>query len=353
MSRPDEDANANQVYGALAEGLHIAGYALERAFRNHLEPLIGGDAWRRCGSGFDDINAFMDSLRLDKFRLIADERRQIVARIKELQPKVTNRQIARTLGVDEGTVSNDAAEKSADGRKNVNLISAAKHAAAEKSAPPGLTGTQVAKIARRRAGLFSVRERREEREAELGAKQAALPQKRFGVIYADPPWRWEPWSRVTGLDIAAEAHYPTMTLDEIKALDVAGIADGDSVLFLWATVPALPQALDVMAAWGFSYKSGLAWAKDRAGIGYWFRAQHEHLLLGTRGEPPAPAPGTQAPSLIFAPVREHSRKPDQVYEIIESYFPNLPKIELFARHARPGWDRYGAEAPEAESEAAP
>ena len=137
-----QDASANQAYGALTESLHIAGYTLERAFRSHLEPLIGGDAWRRCGQGFDDINAFMDSLRLDKFRLIADERRQIVARIKELQPKVTNRQIARTLGVDEGTVRNDAAENSAEGRKSINPVSAAKAASAEKSAPPASPRTR-------------------------------------------------------------------------------------------------------------------------------------------------------------------------------------------------------------------
>jgi 16S rRNA G966 N2-methylase RsmD len=258
MSTMMDPAEANQTYGALTESLHIAGYTVERAFRNHLEPLIGGDARRRCGPGFDSINAFMDSLRLDKFRLIADESRQIVARIKELQPKVANRQIARTLGVDEGAVRNDAAEKSASVRKSIKPVSAAKDAAAEKSAPPGLTGAEVAKIARRREGLFSVRERRAEREAELGAKQAALPQTRFGVIYADPPWRWETWSRVTGLDRAAESHYLTMNLAEIKALDVAGIADDDSLLFLWGTVSALPQALAVMEAWGFAYKSNVA-----------------------------------------------------------------------------------------------
>ena len=210
----------------------------------------------------------MDSLRLDKFRLIADERRQIVARIKELQPKVTNRQIARTLGVDEGTIRNDAAENSAEGRKSINPVSAAKAASAEKSAPAGLTekAEEVAKIARRRESVFSLRERRRT-EAELGVKHAALPQKRYGVVYADAAWRWEAWSRETGLDIAPEAHYPTMSFDAIKALDVAGIAAADSVLFMWATVPVLPQAVEVMAAWGFTYKSGLSWAKDRAGTG--------------------------------------------------------------------------------------
>ena len=191
------------------------------------------------------------------------------------------------------------------------------------------------------------RERRARREAELGARQRALPGKRYGVILADPPWRFEPYSRITGMDRAADNHYPTSPLEEIKALDVASITARDCVLFLWATVPMLPQALDVMAAWGFTYKSSFAWAKDKIGTGYWARNTHEPLLIGTRGSVPAPAPGTQAASLIEAPVGRHSEKPAIFYEIIEGYFPTLPKIELHARGvvARPGWDVWGLEAP--------
>jgi N6-adenosine-specific RNA methylase IME4 len=198
------------------------------------------------------------------------------------------------------------------------------------------------------------RERRATREAELGERQRALPEKRNGVILADPPWRFEPYSRETGMDRAADSHYPTSPLEEIKALAVASIAAPDCVLFLWATVPMLPQALDVMRGWGFAYKSNFAWAKDRTGTGYWSRNQHELLLIGTRGRVPAPAPGTQASSLIQVPVREHSRKPDEAYELIESYFPTLPKLELHARGlvARPGWDAWGLEAPTARAAAA-
>ena len=127
------------------------------------------------------------------------------------------------------------------------------------------------------------RARRARLEAELGARQRALPDKRYGVIYADPPWRFEPYSRVTGMDRAAENHYPTSPLAEIKTLDVKAIAAADSVLFLWATVPMLPEALEVMETWGCGYKSHAIWAKDRVGTGYWFRNQHELLLVGTRG----------------------------------------------------------------------
>ena len=115
--------------------------------------------------------------------------------------------------------------------------------------------------------IAAKKERRARLEAELGAKQRSLPDKRYGVIYADPPWRFEPYSRITGMDRAAENHYPTSPLAGIKALDVKSIAARDCVLFLWATVPMLVQALDVLKNWGFEYKSHATWAKDRVGDG--------------------------------------------------------------------------------------
>jgi hypothetical protein len=124
---------------------------------------------------------------------------------------------------------------------------------------------------------------RGEREARLGARQCALPLRRYGVILADPEWRFEPYSRETGMDRSADNHYPTSSLDAIKARDVPSIAADDSVLFLWATVPMLPQALEVMAAWdsatcqarfgsrtalepaiGFGFVTSFCWSAPRA-----------------------------------------------------------------------------------------
>ena len=189
------------------------------------------------------------------------------------------------------------------------------------------------------------KERRAERERDLATKQAALPEKRYGVIYADPEWRFEVYSRETGMDRAADNHYPTSSVEDICNRPVADIAADDCVLFLWATVPMLPDALRGMDAWDFQYKSHCIWAKDRVGTGYWFRNQHELLLVGTRGNVPAPAMGTQIESLVDAAVGRHSEKPVEFYELIERYFPNLPKIELNARAERPGWDAWGYEAP--------
>ncbi len=210
--------------------------------------------------------------------------------------------------------------------------------------------------AERQAGK---RDRRETREAELGKRQAALPGKRYGVILADPEWRFEPYSRETGMDRAADNHYPTSDLDAIMARPVGDIAAPDCALFLWATVPMLPQALRVMEAWGFAYVSHIVWRKAAApalspnrhgglvlGTGYWFRNGHELLLLGTRGQVPAPAPGDQWPSMFDAPPMRHSQKPAKAYDLIEAYFPSLPKIELNARARRDGWDAWGLEAPD-------
>jgi N6-adenosine-specific RNA methylase IME4 len=183
------------------------------------------------------------------------------------------------------------------------------------------------------------------KEAALATKILALPDKRYGVIVADPPWRWEPYSRETGMDRAADNHYVTATTKQIALLPVQSIAAKDSVLFLWAVSSMLPDALYVMGQWGFTYKSAYVWVKNRFGTGYWSRGKHEHLLIGTRGNPPAPAPGTQWPSVIEAPARGHSVKPDEALEMIEHYYPNLPKIELHRRGlARASWDAWGAEA---------
>jgi N6-adenosine-specific RNA methylase IME4 len=194
------------------------------------------------------------------------------------------------------------------------------------------------------------KQRRDEREKQLGKKIAALPNKRYGVIVADPEWQFEPWSRETGMDRAADNHYPTSVTEVIAARDVPSIAADDCVLFLWATNPMLPHALLVMAAWNFDYVTNHAWGKDVVGTGYWNREKHELFLIGKRGNVIAPAPGTQWDSLILAPRGEHSAKPECFLEMIETYFPNIPKIELNRRGPpRPGWDAWGYEAQQVEA----
>jgi N6-adenosine-specific RNA methylase IME4 len=126
------------------------------------------------------------------------------------------------------------------------------------------------------------------RSAKPKLPAISLPDKRYGVILADTEWRFEPYSRETGMDRSPDNHYPTSSTEIVAARPVAQIAADDRALFLWATAPMLPQALKVMEAWAFDYKSHLIAVKPRIGTGYWFRNEHELLLLGTKGNVPAP-----------------------------------------------------------------
>jgi N6-adenosine-specific RNA methylase IME4/ParB-like chromosome segregation protein Spo0J len=187
------------------------------------------------------------------------------------------------------------------------------------------------------------RSARIERIIEISKGNSPLNLGRtYPVILADPPWKFH----LYGPDTArvAERHYPTMNVQELCAVAVAAdLATPDAVLFLWAPTPLLSDALNVMTAWGFEYVTNIVWVKDRIGVGHWVRNQHELLLIGRRGEFPTPEPANRPGSVIEAPRREHSQKPDEAYELIERMYPDLPKLELFARYTRLGWDVWGNE----------
>jgi len=194
----------------------------------------------------------------------------------------------------------------------------------------------------RSAGKAARREQREiDQAAATEAASKQIGSTLYGVIYADPPWRFDPRSRKTGLDRAADNHYGTMATDDICAIEVP--AADNAALFLWATMPMLTHALRVMEAWGFAYKSGFVWVKDKIGTGYWARNKHELLLIGTRGDIAAPAPGTQFESVILHATARHSAKPAVFAEMIEQMFPTARLLEMFAREPRAGWDVWGAE----------
>ncbi len=170
----------------------------------------------------------------------------------------------------------------------------------------------------------------------------------FPVIYADPPWRYE--DSTTSPNRFIENQYPTMDLDEICAMQVPAWAAKDAILFLWATSPKLEEALRVMAAWGFTYRTNLVWVKDKIGLGHWVRQQHELLLIGRRGHFPTPEERARPSSVLTAPRGVHSAKPTEMYDIIESMYPNVRYLELFARTARPGWIAWGNQAPSGAAE---
>jgi len=185
---------------------------------------------------------------------------------------------------------------------------------------------------------------RDARLVSLSNSNAPLPQDRlYPVIYADPPWEYD-FSPSSGR--AVENHYPTMPIEEIWALPVEGLATEDAMLFLWAPPSFIKKGIATLEAWGFDLASSAVWVKDRIGTGIYFRQRHEYLLLGKRGKPITPAPGTQPESIIEGVKGEHSAKPTRGYEIIEQMYPGLPKIELFSRSPREGWAAWGNQADE-------
>jgi N6-adenosine-specific RNA methylase IME4 len=195
--------------------------------------------------------------------------------------------------------------------------------------------------------------RRIERVREFADKTLALPGNKYGVVLEDYEWDYETWGEA-GKDRHASNHYETSSTAHTAAEIVARTKDrfecaaDDCALWMWTTTAHAAIAHEVMRLRGFTYKSQISWDKEIPGTGHWFINQHEILLLGIRGNVPAPAPGTQWPSVIRERKREHSRKPEKSYEMIEAYFPNVPKIELNCRgKPRPGWDAWGNEVEEA------
>lgn len=168
----------------------------------------------------------------------------------------------------------------------------------------------------------------------------------YDVIIADPPWRFRTWSE-TNQAKSASKHYDLMQTDDIKALPVGDLAQRDCILLLWATGAMQPQALEVMKAWGFAYKSQMIWRKTtpsgkvRMGTGYWARSMHEPVLIGAIGKPPK---FSAFPSLFDGIAREHSRKPEEFYALVDKHTAGLRRADLFARQSRPGFDAWGNEA---------
>ena len=173
---------------------------------------------------------------------------------------------------------------------------------------------------------------------EVKVETPELPEGKFNVIYADPPWKYD-FSRDKNRSI--ESHYPTMELEEICDLKIP-FAD-DSILFLWATAPKLREAFAVIDSWEFIFKTSAVWVKDKIGMGYYFRNQHEILLVSTKGNISPPKPEDRISSVIESPRDKHSKKPEKIYEIIERMYPYHKYLELFARNSRDNWTSWGFE----------
>jgi N6-adenosine-specific RNA methylase IME4/ParB-like chromosome segregation protein Spo0J len=349
-----------------------------------------------------DPLAFVIDKNLKRRHLNDDQRRMVAARLASLgrgRPTgntadcgISRKEAAQLLSVDEAGVerARTVIAKAAPEVKAVvdtGKLTVAAAAQAAKLAPE--TQRKIAQEAE--AGHANVvrtvikKETRVVREVDLGAKQRSLPREKFGVILADPEWDRQVYSRDTGMDRHAANQYPVSSDEVIAKRDVASIAADDSVCGLWCTDPH--RGVAVLEAWGFAPKSYFVWVKDiveldvspdlrwrlsigarrilmtvgAAGTGFWCRDRDELLLIGTRGKPPCPAPGTQGESVWFAARPRdakgkiiHSAKPECSLAWFDEHFPTMPKIELNQRGpARPGWKVWGLEAESSVSDLLP
>lgn len=174
--------------------------------------------------------------------------------------------------------------------------------------------------------------------------------KKYKVIYSDCPWSFVPFSKDNkGMKKSPDRHYKTMNIEDIKALPVKDILDKDAVCFFWVYNPMIPEALDVLNAWGLKFKTlGIVWrkttktGKDHFGLGYYTRQNVELCFIATKGKPGGPK-SKSVRQILHSQVREHSRKPDEMYDIIESLYDG-PYLELFARNTyRKDWTKVGNE----------
>lgn len=187
---------------------------------------------------------------------------------------------------------------------------------------------------------------------ELLARAAG---ERFATVLADPPWRFQNRTGKVAPEHRRLSRYGTMSLAEISALPLAQVSAPTTHLYLWVPNALLPEGLQVLSAWGFAYKSNIVWHKvrkdgepDGRGVGFYFRNTTELVLFGVRGKDARTlAPGRSQVNILKTRKREHSRKPDELYDIIQACSPG-PYLELFARGSRPGWTTWGDQADEYE-----
>ena len=190
-----------------------------------------------------------------------------------------------------------------------------------------------------------------ENQIIIGAGQdtARRAPKKYKTILADPPWQYRSKGspclpKKQPKTCLVEYYYPTMSLSEIKCMPIREITEDECVLFLWATVPMIQEAFSVVSAWGFKYKTMLTWHKtNRDCMGYWFRVCTEHLIVATRGN--IKSFRCMERTLFESPRGRHSQKPEESFRIIDAV-SQFPKIELFARNRREGWDAWGNEIEE-------
>lgn len=364
LDGPDLDALAEDIraHGLRNPVIVIGSKVLDGRNRLAACDRLGIEATFRQYEG-DDPVAFVLSENLHRRHLNESQRAMVAARIATLRHGGDRRSTKAPIG---GLKQSDAASQLNVGERNVQrareviekatpeVVQAVESGKLAVSAAAELTKLgpekqrEVMERAKPRAdgeikgGLIRAYVKQAEKAEvakQLEAEAPTMPEGPFRVIVADPPWHYG--KRVNDATHRGDLPYPSMTTPAICALPVESIAHDDAVLWLWTTNAHMRDAYDVIEAWGFEPKTILTWAKNRIGLGDWLRGQTEHCILAVRGKPTVTL--TNQTTLIHGLVREHSRKPDEFYALVEALCPGS-KVEMFCRTPREGWARWGAEA---------
>lgn len=307
----------------------------------------------------DDPVGFVVSLNLHRRHLNASQQAMAKAKILGMSPRGGDRRSEDFKASIDGLkaaasmipVSDKSVERARDVIKHgtPDLVRAVERgdlavsAAAEVAKMPPERQQQVLERAdlSKAGNVRAVVKQIEKRETaeKINAEPIPLPTGKFRVIVADPPWQYD--KRAGDVTHRGDLPYPSMTIEEICALDVGARAHDDAILWLWTTNAHMREAYKVLDAWGFKEKTILTWAKTQIGLGDWLRAKTEHCIMAVRGRPTVTL--TNETTLLEAPRREHSRKPTEFYELVEKLCPGS-KLEIFGREGREGWTTWGAEA---------
>lgn len=328
-----------------------AGNILDGHHRVAVCKMLGLADWPRLvrkGLTEEEKRGVARQLNLARRHLSNGQKQQVIkAQLKD-SPKLSSRAIAAKLGVDHKTVG-AARRRMAEGGEIPHLETVLGRNGVSQPAikpiktmylPEKANVKELKNVAKqiRTAELAHNRKVRLSLVGEIAKRgrlvAGEMPRSAFPIGYADPPWKQEAWSDETGQDKGLP--YPSMSLDEIKALCAGDRSPftRDAVLFLWVTTNRLHHGMQVLEAWGFEYKSAITWDKVHIGMGRLVRDRTEHLLIGTRGTISlAPEMGIQPESLYSEAKTEHSRKPVWFAEQIDRLYPDLPKLELFQRRA--------------------
>jgi N6-adenosine-specific RNA methylase IME4/ParB-like chromosome segregation protein Spo0J len=343
--------------GRILDGRHRASICAELGREPIVETYTGS-----CAD--DDLLAYVIGLNKERRHLNESQCAMLaveIANMGEGRPSktasreaVSQAEAAQRLGVSRSSVQRaaivkaDAIPEIAEAVRNGDM--ALKHAAVAARLTPQRQQHIAANMhnGKSMTTLVLAATRQERVEAiERKAQHVPLSMlcRRFPVILADPPWHFEAFSE-GGQQKAPAMQYPTMPVDDLCKLPVAEIAARDAVLFMWAVPATFPDALAVVAAWGFTFKTFAVRVKRNMACGLWLRGQHDPLIIATRGNMPPPPELHSSVFFDDGPRLPHSGKPDAVRDWIASAYPDAGRIELFARSAAPGWYAWGNQAPE-------